>query len=282
VPGRFLTSLVAVPALALICATSAAAVEISFDGEVLRLRGREDEFVDGVVELRAHAEPPYFLIRSVLDPSSVQVRLGCHKASGPPGVDVRCPLVSVPNAQLRYRFTLGRGDITFYKDLTGVVYAGSSRDVVVGGDRVYGGAGADLVEDAARVYAGPGRDQIYNDVAHDVGFALTKVAHGGPGNDLLLSGGLIYGGAGADHLSDRFARKSGDMLVGGPGRDTVELVRDRRSDVVRVRGGDVDRVRCPTHPDPGDALFVDRSDRLSPSCENARVLFTGRPRYPYP
>jgi hypothetical protein len=62
----------------------------------------------------------------------------------------------------------------------------------------------------------------------------------------------------------------------------VHIYADEVRDVVRVRGGGVDRVDCGRHADPGDALFVDRSDRLSPSCKSARVLLTERPRYPYP
>ena len=69
---------------------------------------------------------------------------------------------------------------------------------------------------------------------------------------------------------------------GRAGRDIVRLARDRRSDVVRVRGGGVDYVHCREHPDPGDALFVDRTDRLSAGCEDATVLYTERPRYPNP
>jgi hypothetical protein len=52
--------------------------------------------------------------------------------------------------------------------------------------------------------------------------------------------------------------------------------------VVRVRGGGIDRVHCRRHADPGDALFVDRTHRLTAGCEDATVLFTERPRYPYP
>ena len=72
------------------------------------------------------------------------------------------------------------------------------------------------------------------------------------------------------------------MLVGGPGQDVLYLEADNRGDVVRVRGGGVDHVHCPAHPDPEDALFVDRTDRLSPTCKDATVLYTERPRYPNP
>lgn len=208
---------------------------------------------------------------------SVHVGLGCHKAAVfEYGTEVHCPLVSGPNDQPRYRFTLGAGDITFRRRLSGVLYAGRGRDYVIGADRVYGGAGNDIVVDAARVYAGPGNDQVHN----EIGLVPTAGVYGGPGHDLLGVGGLMYGGPGPDHLSDLSA-KSGDMLVGGPGRDRVRLSRDLHSDVVRVRGGGVDRVHCPAHPDRDDALFVDRSDRLDPSCNSAIVLFTERPRYPY-
>ena len=71
------------------------------------------------------------------------------------------------------------------------------------------------------------------------------------------------------------------MMVGGPGRDVVTLGDDGRRDVVRVRGGGVDRVVCGVHP-ADEVLFGDRSDRLSPSCKKAMVLYTERPRYPYP
>jgi hypothetical protein len=50
---------------------------------------------------------------------------------------------------------------------------------------------------------------------------------------------------------------------------------------VRLRGGGADRLVCSARP-AGDVVFVDESDRLSPGCENARILLTGRPRYPYP
>jgi hypothetical protein len=96
-------------------------------------------------------------------------------------------------------------------------------------------------------------------------------------------GGEYYGGPGDDRLSDELgARSAGwiDMLVGGPGRDRVSLRRDNHADMVRTRGGGMDHVICP--PGGNDVLFVDRADRLSPSCKDATVLYTERPRYPYP
>ena len=74
------------------------------------------------------------------------------------------------------------------------------------------------------------------------------------------------------------------MLVGGPGRDRVSLDDDGRRDVVRVRGGGVDRVDCPRRPSlpARNVLFVDASDRLRPELQEALVLYTERPRYPYP
>jgi hypothetical protein len=178
---------------------------------------------------------------------------------------VHCPLASRPTDPLKYRLTLRDGASTAGgtgKLLRGVVYAGRSDDVI-GADRIYGG---------------PGEDEVMGDP-----FATDPpVGYGGPGSDGLTAPGLMYGGSGADLLQEGIDKKSSDMLVGGPGRDTVWLAHDGRSDVVRIRGGEVDRVDCPSHPDTGDALFVDRSDRLSPSCKNAIVLYTERPRYPYP
>jgi hypothetical protein len=68
------------------------------------------------------------------------------------------------------------------------------------------------------------------------------------------------------------------MLVGGPGRDRVEMVGDdSRLDVVRVRGGGRDTVYCDDPPDSYDLLYVDRSDRVARTCRRARILLTGRP-----
>jgi hypothetical protein len=104
-----------------------------------------------------------------------------------------------------------------------------------------------------------------------------------------IRGTRLYGGPGNDNLFGLDSEESGhglgsgesDLLVGGPGRDIIKLIDDQRTDVVRLRNGGVDHVVCSTSA-TDDVLFVDRTDRLSPSCENATALFTERPRYPYP
>ena len=138
-------SLVGQAELALVCAASAAAVDITFDGDVLRYRAQESECFGLVVGRGAQAEGPFLAISMGVGPShSVHVGLGCHKAAVfEYGTEVHCPLVSGPNDQPRYRFTLGAGDITFRRRLSGVLYAGRGRDYVIGADRVYGGAGND-------------------------------------------------------------------------------------------------------------------------------------------
>jgi hypothetical protein len=66
------------------------------------------------------------------------------------------------------------------------------------------------------------------------------------------------------------------MLVGGPGRDIVKFPdSDDYPDVVRVRGGGADTVRCEVRLDQSDVLLVDGSDRVHPRCETARVLLSG-------
>jgi hypothetical protein len=282
VPGRFLATLAVGLAMGLACAPSAAAgIQISFDGEILRFRTQPSEQSYAKVGLRASAEPPHLEIR--LSPTTVEAPLqpgpGCLTTSVS-YVErvVQCPLTSASPDQLRYRWTLGKGFVLFEKGLRGVTYGSSGFDYVGGGDRVYGGPGNDELERGTQVYAGPGHDFLSAKRAPTGGTVL----YGGPGNDGFKFGGLQYGGSGIDQLSDTDVRKSGDMLVGGPGRDYVSLARDRLSDVVRVRGGGEDVVHCPRHSDPRDALFVDRSDQLDPSCAKATVLYTERPRYPYP
>ena len=170
-----------------------------------------------------------------------------------------------------------------------MVYGGIGNDFVSGGHRVYGGPGRDEL-DGARVYGGPGADSVYGDVATYIRGPV--VLRGGPGDDGLDGPGSTYGGGGAarlyggrgdDVLNTWDGEPAREMLVGGPGRDAIhlgadELGPDNRSDVVRVRGGGVDRVDCGRRAERKDTLFVDRSDRLSTSCEDATVSFTGRPR----
>jgi RTX calcium-binding nonapeptide repeat (4 copies) len=191
---------------------------------------------------------------------------------------VRCPLGPVPAEQLRLRISLGDGRESATADqppLRAVVYAGNGDDFV-GADRVYGGRGNDFLG-GRRVYGGPGADNIE-------GVSVTtgrRILFGGPGNDELRAPGRLYGGPGDDDLGDLFVDPSADMLVGGPGHDRVRLYGDGRADVVRLRGGGTDRVVC-GDPPARDVLFVDHTDRVSPSCKTTRVLLTGRPRYPYP
>ena len=276
VPGRFLATLAFGFALALVCATSAAAVSISFDGEVLRYRAQPREGSDVVVRLKASAEPQYLQIRADRE-LTFNLGPGCNSSVSDPTSVVQCPLVSKQN-EPRYRFNLGSTNVRFFGNLRGVVYAGSGIDVVSGGDRVYGGPGGDDL-DGAHVYGGPGHD-----TASSSGAVTDAVVRGGPGNDHLLAPGRVYGGPGHDGLEDLDRPRTADMLVGGPGHDTVYLTSDQRPDVVRVRGGGVDYVHCQqyTDPDPDDALFVDRTDHIDPSCRRTKVLYTERPRYPYP
>ncbi len=179
--------------------------------------------------------------------------------------------------QLRYRLSLG--DATHESAsvshlMRGVVYGGKGDDFV-GADRIYGGEGNDYI-DGRRLYGGPGRDNLDG----EWGAGDTNVLFGGTGNDKLRAPGWLYGGPGDDQLSDPIGPQSADMLVGGPGHDVVRLYGDGRRDVVRLRGGGADRVTCSVGED--DVLFVDRSDRLSRACKKAIVLYTERPRYPYP
>jgi hypothetical protein len=288
VPGRFLGTLVAVSALVLLCAGSAAAVVVTFDGRVLRYREQPGEtgMPWGARGVSLDPEPinaPRYLRVGV--PAPVDFVRGCHPLSlgpGAPGrVELRCPVGDVSTKQLRYRLSLGDAteSASVFFLMRGVVYGGKGDDFV-GADRVYGGDGNDFI-DGRRVYGGPGRDSLAGiPPAGD-----PNVLFGGTGNDRISAPGWLYGGPGDDQLSDLFVEEfdeSGGMMVGGPGRDVVRLSDDGRSDVVRVRGGGVDRVRCAPRANRKDALFVDRSDLLSPSCRDATVLFTERPRYPYP
>jgi Ca2+-binding RTX toxin-like protein len=114
-----------------------------------------------------------------------------------------------------------------------------------------------------------------------------RFLHGGSGDDGLVGPGTLYGGSGDDLLRDSL--NWADMLVGGPGRDIVEFpYSDDHRDVVRLRGGGADTVRCdtlvaderpaPARPHQSDTFFVDGSDRVDHRCESARVLLSGRPR----
>jgi RTX calcium-binding nonapeptide repeat (4 copies) len=306
-PSRFLAAVAAIFALALVWAPSVAAVSITFDEKVLRYRADPEEaaYVGLSVGNEPSSDPggasDWYLYLASSPP--VQAAVGCGPVVGDEGRalrTVRCPLGSLVAAQVRYRLSFGGGlqsrargtDDRVSADLrSGVIYAGAGNDVVRGGDRVYGGPGRDDVE-GVHVDGGPGADHVWGDVA--IYGNRTAVLRGGPGNDVLDSPGLdfpapghghLYGGRGDDVLNARAIPPSREMVVGGPGNDVIHLPAEPyaiRRDVVRVRGGGVDRVDCGKRGSSADTLFVDRTDRLSPSCKDATVLYTERPRYPYP
>jgi hypothetical protein len=292
-PGRFLANCVAVVTLALVCAPSAAAVSITFDGEVLRYREYHHEGPGlGLTLGPSPKAPKYFRIgmHSSSLPT-VHVGRGCERQIYPdPNVlEVLCPLGTVPTGRLRYRLSLGASwdSATVGSDdntvngafpIRGVIYGGPDSDAVYGaGDRIYGGPGGDDNLEGRRVYGGEGNDYIF-------GRSEASVLHGGPGNDEFNGDGSFFGGPGNDLFdeNDTYANRASDVLVGGRGRDRIELGTDRRKDVIRLHGLGSDRVICDRPADPSDVLFVDRSDRLDPSCKDATVLYTERPRYPYP
>jgi hypothetical protein len=318
VPGRFLAIVVVGFALAMVCPSPVAAVSVSFDGEVLRYRESDDSTqaelsvdpIDGWPTRQLH-------LRFSTSPSpGRETILGCAggQLPGPPGREedpsgtwnLACPLRSPPPGPVRYRFSFEGRDPAggfgiddelnialagpAYRAVRGVVYGGVGNDDVDGGDRVYGGPGHDFL-DGARVSGGPGTDYLTSDVATYI--RRTVVLRGESGDDELYEpgtffgtggeGGRLYGGSGSDELeATNQETPSRVLLVGGPGSDVIRFRGHGRSVVVRVRGGGVDRVNCGLRADFGDALFVDRIDRLSPGCKDATVLYVGRPRYPYP
>jgi hypothetical protein len=280
VPAPFVGTIITVFALAGGCATSAAASEVSFDGEVLRYRGANAEKVYMIrVRLRKSIEQRYWQIGAFAEPGlpvpPVDVGPGCSLVFSEPDRVVHCQLVP-SREQPRYRFNVGSTEAGFYGNLRGVVYGGGGPDLIFGADRVYGGAGEDDLE-GVRLYGGPGSDLLQ---AKRIAPSDQPIQHGGAGRDSLNPPGWLYGGPGPDWFDDSLA-KSADMLVGGPGKDYVEIWRDGHDDVVRIRGGGRDIVVCYS-PDPGDVLFVDRSDDVDSECKKkAIVLYTERPRYPY-
>jgi hypothetical protein len=144
--------------------------------------------------------------------------------------------------------------------------------------------------DTIRVYGGPGNDSLSgtrvfgalgDDALHGEDEAELNRLRGGPGADSLSGPGWLYGGPGDDFLEDAGSNgaRFPDMLVGGLGRDQVELIGRGRT-VVRLRGGGADSVNCLGSAQPSIVLYVDRSDRINPRCRSARILLTERPRYP--
>ena len=187
-------------ALAMVCATSAAAFEVSFDGEVLRYRGQPLERF--LVEVQRR--PSNLLIQAFYyrfeDPMpSVRPGPGCHRAASELGkLVVHCPLPPA-HSPPRYRFIPADSPVWFtladtqpffdFGDFRGVVYGGSGRDRVVGGDRVYGGAGFDELG-GTRVFGGRGNDHLFA----NEGAPETPVLRGGPGNDRWTSRECCTGG----------------------------------------------------------------------------------------
>jgi hypothetical protein len=260
------------------CIAPAAADTASFEDNVFRYRaGPGDLFFTVELHLVPDKSPTHLELHVQ---APVTTGPGCTaeqtRFEGILGTQVRCPLSTPPSA-VRYRLSLGQThDRVGGAGLRGVLFAGAGDDEIDGGDRAYGGPGNDLL-DGRRVYGGPGGDRL-TPVCCEGGRAF--VMRGGPGNDEILGAGRAYGGPGADYIED--ASNSADMLVGGPGRDTIAMFQGGDRDIVRVRGGGADRVVCEDGIDRTDVLLVGRADRVGRRCQAGQVLLTGRPRQLWP
>jgi hypothetical protein len=194
-----------------------------------------------------------------------------------PTSELSCALGAdaVPST-LRYRLTLTPGDdqinVVGLQSRRGVVYSGGGSDEVAAEGRLYGGPGHDDLGGPA-LFGGPGHDRLSSDEDD-----TDNLVRGGPGSDTVFGwGGRVYGGAGHDSLVD--LSDVAQVFFGGPGRDWVEMRgRDAVADIVRIRGGGLDRVSCDGGLDGTDVLIVDRSDRLGRNCPAARVRLAGRRR----
>lgn len=193
------------------------------------------------------------------------------------GLLVLCEaLPSETGRSSRYRLSLSdRNDRVEISARRGVTYAGPGRDTVFDSEAaVFGGSGGDLLH-GLTVYGGTGDDSLSHPPGLDGppwGFL-----HGGRGDDALFGSGALYGGPGDDRLED--SSYGADLLVGGPGRDLVIFDEwDDYRDVVRLRGGGADRIRCDSGFYESDIFFVDESDHVAPACRSARILLSGRPR----
>ena len=119
-------------------------------------------------------------------------------------------------------------------------------------------AGNDVIfAGSARVVSGgAGNDRITLQSTSDV------TANGNDGNDWiygLVGRDRIIGGAGHDKL---YGERSADRIDGGAGRDGINA--GQGDDVVRVRDGEVDRVKCSSGR---DVVVADRRDRVQRDCE---------------
>jgi hypothetical protein len=267
----------------------------TFDENVFRLRVPPGESLSVRIEGRAsHWTEPgpaadYFVVGLV---EAIGFGPGCSlkaaTVNGGQPLQLWCALdpASIDSAPLRYRLSFANGNDRASPgssafDVRGVVYAGAGDDVV-SGDRVFGGPGADWL-DGPVLNGGAGDDRL--DTA-DPGHK--NVARGGPGDDLIVTFGDVgginwaYGGRGNDHLNASLYTR--DMLVGGPGHDVVELIMDGRPDLVRLRGGGADLLRCRDVDgflpagERKDIVFADAADRIEPDCKGTRVLLKGKPR----
>ena len=123
---------------------------------------------------------------------------------------------------------------------------------------IFGLGGDDTIAaGAARVVSGgDGDDRI------TLGAAGTVTATGDDGDDRiygLVGRDRILGGDGNDRL---YGERSSDRIDGGRGRDFIDA--GRSDDVVRLRDGEVDRVRCSTGR---DTVVADKKDRVERDCE---------------
>ena len=120
---------------------------------------------------------------------------------------------------------------------------------LAGNDVIFAG-GAPVVS------GGAGNDRI------TLGSTGIVTADGNSGNDWiygLVGRDRIIGGAGHDKL---YGERSADRIDGGAGRDGINA--GQGDDVVRVRDGEVDRVKCSSGR---DVVVADRRDRVQRDCE---------------
>jgi hypothetical protein len=295
-PGRLPTAVLAAVALELMFATSAAAGTVTYQDGVFRYRDQPQH--SGEVSIAAVRPAkadgtPGRLRGSASAPLATGP--GCRAAPSDAlgGIDDFVCVLAAPGLP-RYRLSLGdrddRAGISA-EPLRGVIYGGPGRDGVDGAAwRVYGGRGNDSLN-GQRVYGGPGDDELDSGVLSEDG--LRSVLRGGTGDDhvdVYPGPGWAYGGPGNDDL---FTSPRRDMLVGGPGFDEIVFIDingDTAADTFRIRDGRHDYVECPENGDPKDVFFADRSDEFNDAfsdvfnnrCEDARVLFSGRPQvFPY-